>query len=94
MAELGDAAAIVAHPVGRLHPLVRFEHLFFCGEIESETLFEPRKVWIGYETDRYVAIESGVGEGEEVVTTGSFLLKTELLKGSIGAGCCEVAPGK
>jgi cobalt-zinc-cadmium efflux system membrane fusion protein len=60
----------------------------------SDTLFEPRKVWIGYETDRHVAIESGLDGDEEIVTTGSFLLKTELLKGSIGAGCCEVAPGK
>jgi cobalt-zinc-cadmium efflux system membrane fusion protein len=25
----------------------------------------------------------------EVVTTGAFLLKTEILKDSIGAGCCE-----
>jgi cobalt-zinc-cadmium efflux system membrane fusion protein len=60
----------------------------------SDTLFEPRKVRIGYEMERHVVIESGVVEGEEVVTTGSFLLKTEILKGSIGAGCCEVDPGK
>ena len=31
----------------------------------------------------------GVKAGEEVVTTGSFLLKTETSKESIGAGCCE-----
>ena len=31
----------------------------------------------------------GIGAGDEVVTTGSFLLKTETLKSSIGAGCCE-----
>ena len=36
---------------------------------------------------------SGVREGEEIVTQGSYLLKTELIKGSIGAGCCEVDPG-
>ena len=27
--------------------------------------------------------------GQEVVTEGSFLLKTEIMKGSIGAGCCD-----
>ncbi|MEZ5988763.1 MAG: hypothetical protein R3F30_06510 [Planctomycetota bacterium] len=32
----------------------------------------------------------GLDPGEVVVTRGSFLLKTELMKGSIGAGCCEV----
>jgi len=28
------------------------------------------------------------------VTTGAFLLKTEILKESIGAGCCEVETKK
>jgi len=37
-----------------------------------------------------VALADGVAPGEDVVTTGSFLLKTETLKDSIGAGCCEV----
>lgn len=31
----------------------------------------------------------GLKSGQEVVTDGSFLLKTEIMKGSIGAGCCE-----
>jgi len=35
-----------------------------------------------------IALESGVAAGERVVTAGSFLLKTETLKGEIGAGCC------
>ena len=33
---------------------------------------------------------AGVRPGEEVVAEGSFLLKTEILKDSIGAGCCDV----
>lgn len=36
-----------------------------------------------------VEVRTGVVAGEEVVTTGSFLLKTETLKGAIGAGCCD-----
>lgn len=54
----------------------------------SDMLFEPRKLRLGHETDGFFVVEGGVDEGEEVVTTGSFLLKTEILKGSIGAGCC------
>ena len=54
----------------------------------SEVSFEPRKVKLGYETDRFFVVEQGLNEGETIVTTGSFLLKTEILKGSIGAGCC------
>jgi len=37
-----------------------------------------------------VRIAGGVEVGDMVVTTGSFLLKTETLKDSIGAGCCDV----
>jgi cobalt-zinc-cadmium efflux system membrane fusion protein len=36
-----------------------------------------------------VELAAGVRDGEEVVTEGAFLLKTETMKGSIGAGCCE-----
>ena len=60
----------------------------------SDVLFEPRKVKLGYETNRFFVVEHGLDAGEEIVTVGSFLLKTEILKGSIGAGCCEVEPGK
>lgn len=59
----------------------------------SDVLFEPRKVRLGYEAERFFVAEDGVDEGDVVVTTGSFLLKTEILKESIGAGCCEVNPG-
>jgi cobalt-zinc-cadmium efflux system membrane fusion protein len=31
----------------------------------------------------------GLKPGQKVVTVGSFLLKTEIMKGSIGAGCCD-----
>ena len=31
----------------------------------------------------------GLKPGQKVVTTGAFLLKTEIMKGSIGAGCCD-----
>jgi len=59
---------------------------------KNEVLFEPRKVRLGYETERFFVVETGVEEEDVVVTTGSFLLKTEILKGSIGAGCCEANP--
>ncbi len=60
---------------------------------KSELLFEPRKVRLGDEAGLSRVVEEGLAAGEAVVTTGSFLLKTEILKGSIGAGCCEVEPG-
>jgi len=60
---------------------------------ESELVYVPRKVQLGIATGTVYEVLSGVEEGDEVVTQGSFLLKTEILKGSIGAGCCEVDPG-
>lgn len=45
--------------------------------------FERRDVDAGPETDGWVEVRSGVKEGEAVATTGSFLLKSELLKGSM-----------
>jgi len=59
----------------------------------AATTFEPRKVQLGVATDTVYEVLDGLNEGDVVVTQGSFLLKTELLKGSIGAGCCEVQPG-
>jgi membrane fusion protein, heavy metal efflux system len=50
--------------------------------------FEARRVELGAGRDDAVEIVKGVRPGEQVVTEGSFLLKTETLKGSIGAGCC------
>lgn len=55
----------------------------------SDRVFEPRTVQIGHRYGPFVEVTAGVEPGEPVVTTGSFLLKTELSKGSIGAGCCE-----
>lgn len=51
--------------------------------------YDVRRVKTGYREGDRVELVSGVKPGEEVVTDGSFFLKTETLKGSIGAGCCE-----
>ena len=52
-----------------------------------------RVEWSGGDGD-LVELRGDVRPGELVVTTGSFLLKTETLKGSIGAGCCEPKRGE
>ncbi len=60
---------------------------------KQDGLYEPRKVDLGATTGDQVEILHGIDPGAEVVTTGAFLLKTELLRDSIGAGCCEVGEG-
>jgi cobalt-zinc-cadmium efflux system membrane fusion protein len=60
---------------------------------DSLTTFHPAKVHLGPTAGSMVEVRRGLKGGETVVTQGSFLLKTEILKGSIGAGCCEAQPG-
>jgi len=60
---------------------------------KSDMVYEPRKVHLGTSTGAVYEVLDGLDPDEVVVTQGSFLLKTEILKGSIGAGCCEVQPG-
>lgn len=52
--------------------------------------YEARRVKLGLTQGDMVEIIEGVKPGETVATRGSFLLKTETLKGAIGAGCCDV----
>lgn len=56
----------------------------------GEDTFEARRVKVRAANGDWVSVEGRVQAGDEVVTEGSFLLKTETLKESIGAGCCEV----
>jgi cobalt-zinc-cadmium efflux system membrane fusion protein len=48
--------------------------------------FELREVKIRVSSSDYVEIESGLEEGDEVVTEGSYALKSEALRGQITMG--------
>lgn len=54
----------------------------------GDATFEPRKVRLGHETGEFYEVHEGLSVDETVVTQGSFLLKTEIMKERIGAGCC------
>lgn len=56
---------------------------------EDEAVFVPVAITLGASTRDAVEVIEGLKPGAEVVTVGAFLLKTEVLKESIGAGCCE-----
>lgn len=49
-------------------------------------IYQARKVEPGLPIGAGIEIAGGLAAGERVVTTGSFLLKTEVLRGQIGAG--------
>jgi membrane fusion protein, heavy metal efflux system len=52
----------------------------------SERRFVRREVVLGVETDGFVEIRSGIELGENVVSQGAFILKSELAKESMGGG--------
>jgi cobalt-zinc-cadmium efflux system membrane fusion protein len=57
---------------------------------EEGGVYRPQRV-MTKPTDRGDVLEVawGLKPGQRVVTKGAFLLKTEIMKGAIGAGCCE-----
>jgi cobalt-zinc-cadmium efflux system membrane fusion protein len=59
---------------------------------EAPDRYRPHKVSVSRGERGYYNINSGLHAGDMVVVNGSYLLKTELKKGSLGAGCCDVAP--
>lgn len=85
---VGTSQAAVAVPRAAVQK-VKAVSLVFVRIKEDE--YEVRRVSPGnLQEGDHVVLTKGIKPNEEVVTTGSFLLKTETLKGSIGAGCCDV----
>ncbi|MGE0229789.1 MAG: efflux RND transporter periplasmic adaptor subunit [Dehalococcoidia bacterium] len=52
----------------------------------KDNVFHSRGIEVGAVFENGYEVTAGLQEGERVVTTGSFLLKTEILRGQIGAG--------
>jgi len=59
---------------------------------EAPDRYRPRKVEIEPADPEHYRVSEGLKQGEPVVVKGSYLLKTELKKSSIGAGCCGIEP--
>jgi len=59
---------------------------------ETDMRYRPRKVEILGATGPFYQVVGDVTPRSEVVVDGAFLLKTELKKTSLGAGCCGLEP--
>ncbi len=59
----------------------------------AEGVYEPRVVR-RFGEGPTVQVSGRIHAGDQVVTTGAVLLRTEIMPGSIGAGCCEIDPPK
>ncbi len=54
-----------------------------------EDFYVRKSVVTGRKYGGYAEILEGLADGEQVVSTGSFLLKSDVLKEKMGAGCAE-----
>ncbi len=52
--------------------------------------FRPVRLVLAYDAGERYEVVSGLRAGDRVVTRGSYILKNEVLKDAVGAGCCEV----
>ena len=59
------------------------EREYRAGQVR-QWLFEKRAVTLGMEQKGRVQVLEGLKPGERVVTEGSFILKSEMLKGELG----------
>jgi len=76
----GEPREVLAVPSAAIQEIEGKPFVFVKTEAGS---FERREIDLGPEDEGWVEVRSGLKVGEAVATTGSFLLKSELLKGSL-----------
>jgi cobalt-zinc-cadmium efflux system membrane fusion protein len=86
--QIGAPRTAVSVPRGAVQRIGEREVVFVR---TAQGVYEPRVVARHGGGDP-VQVEGRVSQGDAVVTTGAVLLRTEIMPGSIGAGCCEVDP--
>jgi len=74
----GEAHEVLVVPSAAVQEL-RGKPIVFVRTAQGS--FERRDVTLGAEAEGWIEVRSGVTQGESVVTTGAFLLKSELLRG-------------
>jgi cobalt-zinc-cadmium efflux system membrane fusion protein len=55
----------------------------------KEDLWVRRNVVVGRKQGRFVEVLSGVPKGARVVAGGAFMLKSDILREKMGAGCAD-----
>ena len=79
---IGQIPVTVAIPRTALQTMEEKQVVF----ILDEDGLEPREIKIGRTTETHVEVVSGLSHGEEYVTKGGFVIKSEMQKGSFGDG--------
>lgn len=85
--EVGEPHEVVVVPKAAVQSKDATQVVFLP---QGPGVFRPQRVVTRPASRREVVeVTWGLRPGDRVVTKGSFWLKTEIMKGSIGAGCCE-----
>ncbi len=87
--EIAEQENAVAVPVESVQRIGEESVVFLRA---GEGLYEPRSVRVLRRSRGLVQLTGSVKPGDEVVAEGAYLLRTELTRESIGAGCCEIEP--
>ena len=81
-AALAEAASELVVPDEAIQTIQNQPVVFVPGDEPGH--FEVREIQTGGQTDGLRIVVSGLSAGERVVTRGSFVLKTQMLKGEMG----------
>jgi len=76
----GEPHEVLAVPSGAIQEIEGKPFVFVKS---AGGAFARRDVALGQEAEGWVEVRSGLADGDEVATSGSFLLKSELLKGAL-----------
>jgi multidrug efflux pump subunit AcrA (membrane-fusion protein) len=76
----GEPKRVLAVPAAAVQEIDGKPLVFVAGK---DGAFERRDVVVGSESEGLVEVRSGLREGERVAAAGSFLLKSELLRGTL-----------
>lgn len=88
--QAGEGRTAVAVPPAAVQRVSGLEVVFVR---TRKGAYQPRVVRRGDDSGgEWVQVEGAVREGDVVVVEGAVLLRTEVMPGSIGAGCCETTP--
>lgn len=92
--QVGKARIKLGEPRARLTipraAVQRYENVDLVFLPEGNGAYRPQRIKAEPVGDNdKVEVSWGLKANQEVVVAGAFLLKTEIMKGSIGAGCCE-----
>lgn len=89
---VGEAAVVGKTPEGGVliprAAIQTVDRTRFVFVRNAPLVYQVRHVTVPSKDGASALVTAGLEAGEEIVTTGSFLLKTETLRDSIGAGCC------